>query len=238
MKANEAISKIKKCLALSKSANEHEAAAALRQAHALLRKFGISDASILIHDISEAAVLSRVRRRPPCWETALAVVVSEAFRNECFFKQNSFVDRTNGSWVFVGIASACEIASYAFDVLLRQLKRHRSIFLEGQPARLGSSIKTRRADLFCDAWVSTVKSQIGRLVTDDDFEVSINAYLKSKYPDLITLRPKNRSEGKRLSIHDQQAFQAGHIAGRNARLHGGVVGDQHPQLVELRESKY
>lgn len=37
------IDKISKCLALSKSANEHEAAIALRQAQALMQKYKISE---------------------------------------------------------------------------------------------------------------------------------------------------------------------------------------------------
>ena len=37
MNRDDALKKIKKCLALSRSANEHEAAAALRQAQALMR---------------------------------------------------------------------------------------------------------------------------------------------------------------------------------------------------------
>lgn len=43
-----AIEKIRKCLALAKSANEHEAAAALRQAQALMRKYGVEDGDILM----------------------------------------------------------------------------------------------------------------------------------------------------------------------------------------------
>ena len=43
MDKNKAIEKIKKCLALGKSANEHEAAQALKQAQALMREYGISD---------------------------------------------------------------------------------------------------------------------------------------------------------------------------------------------------
>ena len=50
------IDKVKKCIALSKSDNPHEAAAALRQAQALMRKHGIDEAGIAASEISAADV--------------------------------------------------------------------------------------------------------------------------------------------------------------------------------------
>ena len=41
MNKKDVIEKIKKCLALSKSANQHEAATALRQAQSLMEKYNI-----------------------------------------------------------------------------------------------------------------------------------------------------------------------------------------------------
>lgn len=46
MNKSQAIEKIKKCLRLSKSANEHEAAQALKQAQILMQKFGITDIDV------------------------------------------------------------------------------------------------------------------------------------------------------------------------------------------------
>ncbi|MTD33973.1 DUF2786 domain-containing protein [Paludibacterium denitrificans] len=51
MDRKSAIEKIKKCPALAKSANEHEAAAALRQAQALMEKFGVEDDDILMSEV-------------------------------------------------------------------------------------------------------------------------------------------------------------------------------------------
>ena len=45
------IEKIKKCLALSKSANQHEAAAALRQAMAFMEKYKISNMKSEINQV-------------------------------------------------------------------------------------------------------------------------------------------------------------------------------------------
>lgn len=47
------ISKIKKCLALAKSNNPHEAAAALRQARKMMTQYQINEADVLLSDIGE-----------------------------------------------------------------------------------------------------------------------------------------------------------------------------------------
>ena len=46
MNKEDVIKKIKKCLRLSASSNEHEAETALRQARALMEKYGIDDAEM------------------------------------------------------------------------------------------------------------------------------------------------------------------------------------------------
>lgn len=53
MDKEKVLDKIKKCLALGKSANEHEAAQALKQAQALMPKYEISDADVALSDIGE-----------------------------------------------------------------------------------------------------------------------------------------------------------------------------------------
>ena len=47
------LDKIKKCLALSKSANEHEAAQALKQAQALMEKHEVNAVDIALSEVSE-----------------------------------------------------------------------------------------------------------------------------------------------------------------------------------------
>ena len=56
--------KIKKCLALSASANEHVAAAALRQAQSVMRLHEDDEAEIEHSKISEANASASAARRP------------------------------------------------------------------------------------------------------------------------------------------------------------------------------
>lgn len=80
-----AISKIRKCLALSKSANEHEAATALKQAKALMNKYGVTDNDIQIAEIKEVHAKSSAKRRPTDYESGLAMAMGEAFGCEVIF---------------------------------------------------------------------------------------------------------------------------------------------------------
>jgi hypothetical protein len=71
------LGKIKKCLALSASDNPNEAATAMRQAHALMEKHGVTAEGIVMGDIGEAKIKSRTmaRNKPEQWEAHLASTV-------------------------------------------------------------------------------------------------------------------------------------------------------------------
>jgi hypothetical protein len=66
------IEKIKKCLALSKSANQHEAAAALRQAMAFMDKYKIDADDPELLGIAEASILGSGSQKPTVFEAVLA----------------------------------------------------------------------------------------------------------------------------------------------------------------------
>ena len=53
MDKKKVLDKIKKCLALGQSANEHEAAQALKQAQALMEKYEVNAADIDLSQVSE-----------------------------------------------------------------------------------------------------------------------------------------------------------------------------------------
>ena len=79
------MAKIRKCLALSKSDNEHEAAAALRQAKALMEKHKLEMSDI---EQSKTQVYidenGKPSSRPPLWLNSLHSVVAAAFGCSAF----------------------------------------------------------------------------------------------------------------------------------------------------------
>jgi hypothetical protein len=56
MNDEDALQKVKKCLALAKSSNEHEVATALRQSQELIRRYELTDCEISMSDIKEVRV--------------------------------------------------------------------------------------------------------------------------------------------------------------------------------------
>jgi hypothetical protein len=77
--------KIRKCLALSQSANEHEAAAALRQAKKLMEAHNISAEDVKAAEVSEARVKAGACRNPVAWEGNLALTTGAVFNCTVIF---------------------------------------------------------------------------------------------------------------------------------------------------------
>jgi len=218
------LDKIKKCLALGKSSNEHEAAAALRQAKALMEKHGVSDLDMAAAEASERRARAGATRTPANWETALASRISDAFGCRILFSYNPRKDC--GEWVFIGTGAAPEIADYAFRVLFRQAKNARAQHIKGLLKRCKAASKVRRADLFCESWVHAVASTISKFSGGDDNSGAIDAYTSKRYPALKSLNSRDRNGDRSLRNHDYNDLTAGAAAGRSAKLHRGVDGSR------------
>jgi hypothetical protein len=218
----EAIEKIKKCLALSSSSNEHEAAAALRQARKLMEQHQLTDHDIDAARADECKAKSGVTSQPPAWESNLAAYVGEAFGCRVIFCEGWCARRAD--WSFVGCGLSAEVAQYAFTVLLRQVKRARTEYIKAFLKRCKVATKTRRADIFCTGWVRAVAGKITAFARSDDDTSAINAYTACNYPELKKLDVKDRNSGKPLHGRSLGDYFAGRIQGENAQLNRGVTG--------------
>ncbi len=226
MNVDQALSRIKKCLALAKSANEHEAAAALRQATALMRKFNLEHASVLASQASEASAKSRTKSRPSQWERVLVAAISKQF--SC----GVIIQRTYGSsieWVFVGTNHSAQIAAYAFSVLLRQVIQARAAFLSELPKAIGVGDKKRMGNRFCLGWVTSVYRLIQQYSgkENEEQDPAVTAYIEQQKIQKAT-PPRSRPKAK-LDKADAYAFSLGAMAGKGARLHRGVGANQEEQ---------
>lgn len=210
------IEKILKCLALSKSGNEHEAAAALRHAQKLMQAHGITDLDIEHADIQEEGTRAGAAQKPARWECGLSRRVADAFGCSVYLSVNYPV----GSWVFVGVSPSGEIARYAFEVLFRQVKRARAQYIKTALKRC-TTTRTRRADLFCEGWVMTATQLAERLAGNEATEARIAAYLENKH-SLTSFKGRDRNAGRNLTEHDCGDLVAGRRAGRDAELNRGV----------------
>lgn len=213
------LAKIKKCLALAKSSNEHEAAIALRQAQRLMQQHGITDFDIEVADMQEEATKAGASQKPPKWECGLAMRVAAAFDCQVFLA----IDYPVGRWVFVGAAPAGEVACYAFAVMFRQVKRSRADYIKTALKRCGPTNRTRRADLYCEGWVVSATALIERFAGNEAQKARVTAYLEAKH-NLTDFHGTNRNAGRNLAERDYGDLVAGITAGRNAQLNRGVGG--------------
>ncbi len=228
MDKERAVDKILKCLALSKSANEHEAAAALRQARALMEKFAVTDVDITAAQANEKLAKAGTMRRPVAWEVKVASDVADAFGCELIFLVRGHVSGKASAWSFVGCGMGPEIASYAFAVLLRQATAARRQYIATSLKRCGPSSKTKRADLFCIGWVCTATSTLSALIPTEEQQQAMAAYKAIHHQALSTMKPVHR--GKVRSGTDDVGN--GMRSGRGARLNHAMTGSAGQVLLE------
>lgn len=222
--------KIKKCLALSASSNEHEAEAALRQARALMERYGIDNEDMLAYEASEQHAKAGAAHKPVSYESELAGKVADTFGCKLIFKAGYW--SKPGQWVFIGCGVAPEIATYAFQVLLRQCKRARTEHIKNGLKRCKPAIKTRRADLFCEGWLYAVSGKIAALAGNERQTAAIEAYVAKHYPELKSLASRDRNGGRNLRDHEYNDFAKGNHAGKQAELNRGVNGAAAPLALE------
>lgn len=224
------IDKIKKCLALSASSNEHEAAAALRQAKKLMEQHGISDLDMQAAEAGETRARAGAAKYPANWETGLASRIADAFACRIIFTRN--ILNGCGEWVFVGTGAAPEIAEYAFKVLFRQCKAARAAHIKRRLSRCKPGARTRRADLFCEGWVHAVTGLIEAFAGGETNPGAIDAYMATRYPRLSDLKSRDRSDGRKLQDHDYNDLAAGRHQGKDAKLNRGLGGAEERRALQ------
>lgn len=184
-----ALEKIKKCLSLANSGNEHEAAEALKRAQSLMSKYGISQAEVKFSDFGSRYSKSKVQAKPVAHFTWLANAISGAFGVKPVHSYH------NGSYriQFIGLSDAAEIAGYSFDVCIRQLCIARKIYIDELHKNCKKQTKTKRADSYCQGWVMSVIDNLPPLAVDDMHETMLKEYSSSKFGELDTAKSVDRT---------------------------------------------
>lgn len=237
-KLERAIRKIKHCLAMAKSANENEAATALRQAQALMREYRLTEMDVKLSDVGEVeSDLYRAKRRP-AWDQQLSIAVADAFncttlrrRTWCSVK-GQIIERAT----FVGVSPAQNIALYAYEALHAKLTQARKEYCSGVRSGVHRSQYSAETagDHFALAWVWEVQSKLKALVPqgeDDPLGSTTSGQ------DLVTIQEQDKAliseylatqeigkprKGKALEM-DLNAQIAGMLAGSKVELHAGIA---------------
>lgn len=213
-RSKQLIDKIRKCLALAKSANEHEAAAAMAKARALMQQHGLELGDIEFDEATARGNGCSVK--PPQWELLLIAAVRKVIPSEVILH--------NGSWRFFGRAPSAELAAYAFAVLHRQIKQARSGYIRGKLRRVRPGNKSARADQFCEGWVCAILVKLKSLettATAPKADQGLLDHVRSCIGEPIAPLKANERTVKGPAAND---FWRGADAGRNADLHRPMPG--------------
>jgi uncharacterized protein (DUF433 family) len=225
MEREEAIRKIAKCLALAKGADGPVAAAALRQAQALMREHQLDEQGVAIAEVREERVKAAFVVLTD-WEATLSNLVADAFACEVFTSSGwqwpagrRVEQRT---WVFIGVGAAAQVAAYAFEVLARQCKDARRLHISKQSKNCKASTKAARGDAFARGWVESVRDLVERFANGERNQQLLAQYMAAKYPNLGKAKVTSRNDSRKGG---DSRFE-GILAGQKASLHNGVGGPQ------------
>ncbi|MDT4828020.1 hypothetical protein FQZ97_613850 [compost metagenome] len=219
MDHKKALEKIKKCLRLAASSNPHEAAAAMRQARALMEKYQVGEADVLMADVQEVTARSGSKVNPPQWEANLAGTIARAYTCRVIFITGP------GNWSFIG--EMAEVAGYAMALLLRQVRQARRDYIADKLKRCKPATKTKRADLFCDAWVWSVRTKVREFAGNQAPSAAVEAYILKHHPELEDGKPNDRNAAKgQLSERALKDAANGIRAASGVQLNHGVGGSE------------
>lgn len=219
MKNEKILDKIKKCLALSKSSNSNEAATALRQAQALMKKYGIKQDQVDLSDVNSAYAAVGKVQNPARYHQMLVGLICDAFGVEAIYKVERLFS-TKTTIEFIGIDAQPIIASYTYEVLYRQLKRDRTDFMKNLN-RFKRANKTRKADLFAEGWVQSVWSKVTSFAQPEEHKDLIKRYKETNHKNL----GKAKDRKHKVTANDDGALSAGYESGSKANLHHGMDGE-------------
>lgn len=222
MDRDNALNRIRKCLALAGSTNANESATALRQAQALMRAYGIELGEAKAPRIDQFTVAGATRTRQR-WEAVLSMTVAAALGIRVYSSA-----RSSGTvYVYYGPDGRVALAEYAHAVLRRALIKARTEF--GRTLTRSTKSMDRwekRAHLrsvrdqsrsFAIGFAKAVHDQVRALAETPEETTALEIYRAD-----LGLRPA-RSRAMTVS---QGALNAGRAAGADYGINRPVAGTE------------
>jgi len=214
MDRDKIIDKICKCLRLSESCNPNEAAAAIRQARNMMKKYDISEHQVMASSVKEASVNSGIDYKPPFWVLALSEIVAKSFACRAFLSRK---DGQNHHFRFIGVGHSAQISSYTFEVLHRRLRRARKDFVWSLDIE-SKKEKTRRGDVFAQAWLFRIAQLVSDFADSQQSKKVVDEYIQQNYGETAELL----SKPKELDNPDYDDILSGMRAANEVDLHRPV----------------
>lgn len=154
------IDKIKKCLALGKSNNAHEAAAALRQAQKLMEKHGLSEEDLEKSGYGHEAVecpIQANKKAIPIHLSRMVNLLMKAFQVKAVIERNVRVSDVSYRVRYFGPTHRVQMVGYAHVVIYRAMESAWRQALADDPSWRG----VRGARLsFMVGWLQEISSKV------------------------------------------------------------------------------
>lgn len=208
--------KIAKCLSLANSDNPNEAQAAKRQAAALMKKYSLTSADVEALAINHNEIKATPRYQLPVYLSALAGVIAKAFGCETTVTVGTKYCASTLSFFGSGIKP--ELCAYTYSVLRRQLLKDRKAYRDSL-SRYKPTNRTRKADLFSEAWVAKVAHQVKEFAGTAQEKAAIAAYHAQRGATIIA---DTRKGAAIKDKNDYTAWLAGNTAAADVSLHKPV----------------
>lgn len=209
--------RLKKCLALRASPEPHEAAAALRQAQALMRELGITEDDLEGLETADATVKTREGFGACRTMQFLTSIIMGAFGVSVVYERNpGSANRLNVR--YFGPRSRVMLAEYAHKVVWRAMQQSWDDFLTRRPWLKGDGGK-RQA--FHIGWLCAVSEKVEAIAPTEAEERSIARAIARAYGK--ELEPTKQARQRKLSAG---AFAAGLDAAQDFTLHRPVESQQ------------
>lgn len=214
MDRNKVLDKIQKCMALSKSPNEHEAAAAMRQAQKLMERHGVTETELGVIGYAAEVVHCSIQagKKIPHTLQSVTALMMRAFGVYAVYGSEVRVSDRSFTVTYLGPQHRVLLAAYAHDVVSRAVDRAWAKHLKENPRYKG--VTGARAGFYL-GWVSAVRDKVEAFGIQDDEQRAIDALSKSMYGDL------NEAKANKQRVYTN-TMKAGAMAGESFDLHRPV----------------
>lgn len=231
------LQKIKKLLNKARNnSSAEEAATALRMAQKMMQEHGLSESDVSLSEVTECETqkMPSSAKKPPKYMMYLLHVVCKAFGVRHYFRWRG-ITKPRRAVVFYGAEERPQIASYAFEVLSRQLTKGRNEYRNSLHKNTKSSKKIDLADTWCEAWVNGVWQAVSDFATTEHEEMQMDAF-RERLKENNNVGSVTVRESHQHKQSDQAAYE-GYQAGKKVSLAHGVDGHSYRYQGELPSLK-
>lgn len=218
------LNKIRKCLSLAESANEHEAAIAMRQAKKLMEANGLNASNLEVYELTDKKAYTGFSRAPK-WAVDLAGTVALAFSCSLYI-------RYGGIFIFVGAGASPEVSEYSYLVLYRQLDRARKKYAKSLDGSWYSTARKRQLGrAFCEGWIEGVRDTVW---TFANIVPEQQKNMHNEYMETLSSRKLGKAIKRKSAIdnHTVDAAREGRNQGEKIQLHHGVAAGDQPLRIQ------